>query len=509
MTSVSTPITPEIHEDPIDIDMKAIMLMFDSLNRHLLPPYSPEARVHAPNFSRLARQGVTFDHSYVCSMPCMPARRDLHTGRPNFLHRSWGPLEPFDDSVMRMLGDAGVYTHLASDHDHYWQDGGATYHGRYHSWQFIRGQEGDPHIGQVEDPPIPWNINATPRRADWVNRQHIKCESDIPQTQLLNAGLDFIVRNHASDRWFLQLEFFDPHEPFVADQKFKDLYPSDYSGPLFDWPPYDSVNETPEEVDEARRNYAALTSQCDASLGAVLDAMDRYGLWGDTMLIVWADHGYSLGEHGCWAKNWMPLYEEVAHTPFFMYDPRGKTAGERRSALVQPAIDLGPTLLDYFEVPLARDMTGQALRSVIEEDAPVRDAAIFGYHGDRINVTDGRYVYMRYPLDKPYFEYTLMPTKKAGFLEIESLRRAELVDGFSFTKGVPVLKIPASGKPPAKHQPKKHMLFDLQKDPKQKTPLDDLKIEERMVKHMQSLMKALEAPTELYARMGFPESGNS
>ena len=77
--------------------MKAIMVMFDSLNRHMLPSYGCEW-IHAPNFERLAERSITFDNCYVGSMPCMPARRELHTGRYNFLHRSWGPLEPFDDS---------------------------------------------------------------------------------------------------------------------------------------------------------------------------------------------------------------------------------------------------------------------------------------------------------------------------------------------------------------------------------------------------------------------------
>ena len=76
-------------------------------------------------------------------MPCIPARRELHTGRYNFLHRSWGPLEPFDDSMPAMLGEHGVYTHLTTDHQHYFEDGGATYHSRYNTWEFARGQEGD------------------------------------------------------------------------------------------------------------------------------------------------------------------------------------------------------------------------------------------------------------------------------------------------------------------------------------------------------------------------------
>lgn len=111
------------------------MVMFDSLNRHYLPCYgNPD--VHAPNFQRLANKTCTFDTSYVCSMPCMPARRDFHTGRPNFLHRSWGPLEPFDDSVPELLKGAGIHTHLITDHYHYFEDGGATYHNRYSTWDF-------------------------------------------------------------------------------------------------------------------------------------------------------------------------------------------------------------------------------------------------------------------------------------------------------------------------------------------------------------------------------------
>ena len=71
----------------------SIMIMYDSLNRHLLEPYGCDW-TKTPNFARLARRAVTFDNCWAGSLPCMPARRELHTGRYNFLHRSWGPLEP-------------------------------------------------------------------------------------------------------------------------------------------------------------------------------------------------------------------------------------------------------------------------------------------------------------------------------------------------------------------------------------------------------------------------------
>lgn len=81
--------------------MKAIMVMYDTLNRHFLPPYGNDW-VKAPNFTRLAERTMQFDRSFIGSFPTMPTRRELHTGRYNFLHRSWGPLEPFDDSMPRL-----------------------------------------------------------------------------------------------------------------------------------------------------------------------------------------------------------------------------------------------------------------------------------------------------------------------------------------------------------------------------------------------------------------------
>jgi arylsulfatase A-like enzyme len=95
----------------------------------------------------------------------------------------------------------------------------------------------------------------------------------------------------------------------------------------------------------------SLVSMCDAHLGKVLDLMDELDLWKDTLLIVHTDHGFLLGEHGWWAKIVQPFYNEVAHTPLFIWDPRCCLKGERRSALVQ-TIDLPATLLEFFGLPL-------------------------------------------------------------------------------------------------------------------------------------------------------------
>jgi arylsulfatase A-like enzyme len=497
--------------------MKVVMVMFDSLNRHMLPSYGCDW-THAPNFRRLAERTVQFERSYVCSMPCMPARRDLHTGRPNFLHRSWGPIEPFDDSVPQMLKENGIYTHLATDHYHYFEDGGATYHSRYNSWELFRGQEVDAWKGQVGDPPVADCVNPERMRLDglgrhnWVNRPFMREEPNQPQPQTMGAGLDFIRRNCAEDNWFLQIETFDPHEPFFTSRKYKDLFAKHYDayrkggGKHFDWPFYRPVQERPLEVEHLGYEYASLLAMCDAYLGDVLDTMDELSMWDDTMLIVWTDHGFLLGEHDCYAKVWLPFYEEVSHTPFFIWDPRCGKRGEKRNALVQPSIDLGPTLLDFFGMKPTADMLGKNLRDVIASDAPVREAGMFGVHGGQVNVTDGRYVYMRAPANgknEPLFEYTLMPTKMRGFLELEELRQAEWAEPFSFQKGCRTMRLPFSGVLRARHpETRKTLLFDLKNDPHQERPISDEAVEARMIGHLTDLMKECGAPAEQYERLG-------
>lgn len=485
------------------------MVMFDSLNRRHLPPYGAEW-ISAPNFTRLAERAVTFDRCYAGSMPCMPARRELHTGRYNFLHRGWGPLEPFDDSVPEILNEHGVYTHLATDHQHYWEDGGATYHNRYRTYEFFRGQEGDRWKGHVADPEPPEDLKAMRHelwRQDWINRSYLSDEADHPQTRTIDAGLEFLRTNAAEDNWFVQIETFDPHEPFFSYDRHRERYPHDYDGPHFDWPDYKQVLETRDQVQHVRYEYAALLSMCDHSLGRVLDTMDDLELWDDTLLIVCTDHGFLLGEHGWWGKGVPPWYDETIHTPLFVWDPRGRKRGERRRSLVQ-TIDLGPTLLDFFGIQPTADMQGRPLRDTIDYDRPVREAGLFGAFGGHVSVTDGRYVYMRAcsgPDNQPLVEYTLMPTHMRARFRPEELRDARLDAPLPFTKGVPVLRLP--GQAMSNPYVFGTLLFDLKTDPGQANPLIDDELELRMVTMLVDQLRAADAPAEQWLRLGLPESG--
>ncbi|MFF5792414.1 sulfatase [Paeniglutamicibacter sp. NPDC012692] len=483
--------------------MKAIILMFDSLNRHMLSPYA-DTIVDAPNFARLAAKTVTFENFYAGSMPCMPARREMHTGRYNFLHRSWGPLEPFDDSMPQMLSQAGVHTHLASDHPHYWEDGGATYHPRYTTWEFFRGQEGDPWKGVVDPAGGTDDLHGDLKRQDLINRSYMPTEAEHSQTRTVDAGLHFIDTNQASDRWMLQIELFDPHEPFFTHSAYKDLYPHEYDGPEFDWPGYQKVTEPREQVDHARYEYAALVSMCDKSLGRVLDAMDKYDMWDDTMLLVNTDHGFLLGEHGWWAKSIQPWFNELVHLPMFLWDPRTGGRDNRRGALAQ-TIDIAPTMLRYFDLEPTPDMQGQDLAAILRDDSEVREAALFGIHGGHVNVTDGRYVYMRAAADEsnaPLEDFTLMPTHMRSRFDISELADWEPAAPFAFTKGLRTIKVPTS----SFMNPWAHgtLLFDLRTDPGQNTPLADDEIELRMLGLLAGLMRENDAPRSQFERLGIP-----
>jgi arylsulfatase A-like enzyme len=505
--------------------MKTVFVLFDSLNRHMLGPYGGK-RIPTPNFDRLAKRSVTYDRHYVGSLPCMPARRDMLTGRLTFLHRSWGPLEPFDNAFPELLCDAGVYSHLITDHFHYWEDGGATYHNRYDSYEFVRGQEGDPwkamvqpHWERLREMYHARQFDTEPRsyfRNNIVNREFIREESEFPSVQVFAHGLEFLERNHAADNWLLQIETFDPHEPFFAPARFKKAFDTGWNGPIRDWPRYGRVDELPAECEELRANYYAVVSLCDFLLGQLLDDFDRHDLWKDTALVVTTDHGFLLGEHDFWAKNRMNMYEEIVHIPLFVHDPRAPQLGGGRTVALTQSIDLAATFLDLHGVAPPAENEGYSLLKT-RTGTSVRDALIFGYFGGAVNVTDGRYTYHRFPADlrtQEIYQYTAMPTHIWDFFSPEEMAGASLSEPFPFTKGSKLLKVPVGQRSPMYNTygpgallEDDTRLYDLEKDPGQEHSLADAAIEARMVALMTALMRANHAPPEAFTRLGLTSQG--
>ena len=527
--------------------MRTIFILMDSLRRDALESYARAGAAEdrgappalTPNFSRLAEKGIRFDTHYCGSLPCMPARRDIMTGRLNFLHRSWGPLEPFDISFLSLLEKKGVHSHLITDHYHYWETGGFGYHNEFSSAELIRGQErdlwkalvaesragsgaggagGTGTAGAKSADPIgakyhPMISGAARRRPNIINREFIREEGEYPIARCVDAAISFLDENAAADDWFLQLELFDPHEPFTAPERFREGLETGYRGPILDWPLYDRLDLGGDESGELRANYAATVRMCDFQLGRLLDAMDRLSLWDYTAVVLTTDHGFLLGEHEWWGKNRMPCYEEISHLPLIVYHPDfAAMGGQARSALTQ-TIDLAPTFLEWYGIHPADApaMLGSSIVPALRDGTSVRQAALFGIFGGNLNITDGRHTLFRSVLDpSPELlrEYTLLPVHPASFFRKDEFEGCALTREFSFTRGFPVLELPALQT--AKRPPMQggafagdvDALYDTIGDPAQRTPLDDPEIEARLVARMRSECIAHEAPGALMKRFG-------
>ena len=264
--------------------MKTVFVLFNSLNRHLLGAYGG-TRFPTPNFDRLAARSRRFDRHYVGSLPCMPARRDMLTGRLSFLHRSWGPLEPFDNAFPELLAQAGIYSHLVTDHYHYWEDGGATYHNRYDSYEFVRGQEGDRwkamvqpqwerlrelyHANQFsterrnQQGPGHHQPRVHPRRKGFSVRAMLRARLRLPRPQPRRgrlAAADWKPSTRTSH--FMRRPASSSHSTPAGPARFATGRATVAS---MNFPP---------ECEELRANYYAVVALCDSLLGQLLDYFD-------------------------------------------------------------------------------------------------------------------------------------------------------------------------------------------------------------------------------------------
>ena len=344
-----------------------------------------------------------------------------------------------------------------------------------------------------------------------VNREFIRDEQDYPVAGCFRSAFEFLDRNREHDGWLLHLECFDPHEPFTAPAPYRERYPTDYRGPVLDWPLYARVRESPQEVAELRANYAALVTMCDAYLGRLLDYFDAHDLWRDTALVLTTDHGFLLGEHDWWAKNRCPMFNEIAHLPLIVYHPQYAQRGGTRVAALTQTTDLMPTLLDFHGVQPPPTVLGRPLRHLLEGGTVHHDAVLYGMFGAATNITDGRYTYFRYPPDmrkQELYEYTLMPTHLRSFFSAATLKQAQLVPPFGFTQEIPLLKIPARRLPDGQvaamgtYEDCTTVLFDLETDPGQLSPIVDIEVEQRLLRTLADKLVQLDAPAEAFGRIG-------
>ncbi len=497
--------------------MRSILFLSDSVNRRLIHLYS-ESGLYLPNLDRLAKRSVIFDNHWVGSAPCMPARRDIMTGRLNFLERGWGPIEPFDEPLPMLLKDGGITSHMITDHYHYLEIGGENYCQVFTQWEMNRGQEKDPCVLPSGDPMPKHCGKMDPQYAR--NREvFYRTEENYPSSVTINHAAQWLEENHDRDNFLLWVEPFDPHEPFEVPQKYLDMVNDDYTGDLYIWPVYGKTDGDEERLRHIRRRYAALLLMTDAHLGKLFDVMDRWNMWEDTAFFYTTDHGYMLGEHDFMAKNVMPAYNEVFHIPLIAHLPGDAHAGEHVSALTQN-IDLLPTLMELYglERPAeAHPIHGQSLLPLIEGTGTPREYALYGYFGKEVNITDGRYTYFRAPRNdnKPLYMYSAMPIDNKVYFNRRRLTDVNTIETGRFLSwtNYPVYRIPAEQ---INNHPgyalcfnhlrpweKEDYLFDLQNDYPQENNLIDQQPEtvHRMEKAMARELMRHDAPMEQLQRM--------
>lgn len=485
--------------------MKTIFILMDSLNRHMLRQYQPETWVQTPNIDRLAAKSVVCENHWAGSLPCMPARRDLFTGRYNFLERNWGPIEPFDVTLPELLRKQGIFTHMITDHYHYFEIGGENYVQQFQTWEFHRGQEYDPWVSRVDLPAMPEEYYGKLHPQYQWNRTQFLTDADYPSPRTFASACQWLRDNEGADDFFLMVEAFDPHEPFDAPQEFLDLYGDDYDGPHYDWSGYKKVEEPHEATEHLRKRYAATLTMNDKWLGKLLDVLDEQDLWKDTLVILTTDHGHLLGEHNFVGKNITHVYNELAHIPLIVHLPGSDRAGERVRALTQ-TIDFMPTLLEYYGITTSHPMHGQSLKAVWEgTETKVHDTVLFGYHGKTVNITDGNYTYFRAPVpnNQPCYIYCVIPTTFKRYMGRNG-------DGVEYGKfldrtEMPVMRIPANVG--GLNWIRDSILYDIRSDYLQQRPLQDKQLEQVWIEKLIEAMKQADAPEEQYERLGLRKDG--
>jgi len=395
--------------------MNVVLVLIDTLRRDHLGPYG-RPPLPTPAFDRMAGLGVTFDRYFLGSYPCMPARRDLWTGRYEFPFRGWGPLLPSDRDLPGVLSAAGVTTMLVTDHYHLFQPGAGNYHFGFEAWEFIRGQEDDHWATEPVETPWPAERERKLHRrwerywrntARWRDGLAWRREEDTFAAQTFTAASRWLRDNAGRpEPFFLLVDCFDPHEPFDPPVPYRAAAGApDGAVP---WPIYGRADRyTEAELAGIRALYAGEVALVDAWFGRFLQTLEDLGRMEDTLILVTTDHGHLFGEHGMIGKPSTThgdsnLYRALAHVPLLAYHPEARGAGARCAELAQ-TVDLYPTVLEALGVAVPEGWRPHG-RSLLPwllgrggGPGSLRSHAAYAKFGEAIQITDGDLVLHAWP----------------------------------------------------------------------------------------------------------------
>ncbi len=364
-----------------------LFIAIDDL-RPLLGCYG-DAKVVTPNIDRLAEGGTVFQRAYCQQAVCSPSRMSLMTGRRPDTTQVWDLATHF----RKVLPGVITLPQYFKVQGYHTRSIGKIYHGGG---------------AQAKDPPswseAPLYDIARDAKVRYATPENLKGKglkrsateaADVPDGAYIDgmvcdAALDALTDLKKNGKpFFLAVGFRKPHLPFCAPRKYWELYeraqipPRDSHGhprgapevALRSWKELEGYTDISNDgripdakVAELRHGYYACVSYVDALVGRLLERLRNLDLAENTVICLWGDHGFHLGEQGLWAKA--NNYELSTRVPLILSVPGQKKPGEASQALVE-LVDLYPTLADVCGLDIPKGLEGTSLRPLLDE--PGRD----------------------------------------------------------------------------------------------------------------------------------------
>lgn len=379
------------------------------------------SQIKSPNMDKLASQGLQFNRAYCQFALCNPSRSSLLTGlRPETIQVY--DLETF---VRTHAPDVVTLPQLFKNNGYEARSVGKIFHvtnGNHEDniswstkpWQNPRNDK----PAAKNQVPVDANGKAVAAKPDRIKKGKRKISDEpfepranmlpyespnVPDNKLLDgqiADKAISVMNELKDKpFFLGVGFHKPHMPWIAPKKYYDMYkdsdihlaefqelpagaPAFASNEAGEFRSYKGIPKEGKIPDDKQRDaihsYFACISYTDAQIGKVLAELDRLGLRKNTVVILWGDHGYQLGEHGTWNKrtNW----EVCARVPLIISVPGQQHAGEKTNALVE-LVDMYPTLAELCHLQPPAGLEGTSFVPLVENPkAEWKQAAFTTYY---------------------------------------------------------------------------------------------------------------------------------
>lgn len=402
-----------------------LILSIDDL-RPELACYGAEHMV-TPNIDALAESGIRFDQAYVQQAVCLPSRISLFTGmRPN----STG-VHDLQTKFRQTIPDALTMTQFFGQNGYTTIGMGKVYHDeQWKEWDQWVDTYNLPGINGYQDPATQARLDALAKEAKAKGlkgkefRQYTKGpayeSADAPDNAYHDGAMTDLaieqLKSKGDAPFYMVVGYKKPHLPFVAPKKYWDLYPEEsitlpdnYYLPEgspkiahMTWGELRSYGGIPEKgaLDESTaleliRGYYASVSFVDAQIGRLMAVLEAEGLAENTIVVLWGDHGFKVGEHAMWCKH--TNYEIDTHVPFIIKAPGEAFTSGSSDALVE-LLDLFPTLADLTGLPTPDQCEGSSLVSLLKDpDAEWTELAYSQYPrwggvmGYSVKSQEGRY----------------------------------------------------------------------------------------------------------------------